>query len=122
MGILKKYIGLLGLSVCMVACADRDLQVTCDNPIPESQATFDDVYVLFTDSGAKGCAGCHSTSNPTAGYDLSSPSTVYDALSNQFDRVYAQVVSGNMPKDGTRWSSDDIDVLRSWYCYGGFFD
>lgn len=108
------------------SCGDSNLSADCNNLLPPAQATFSDVYSLFTSgSSEESCDNCHSTSNPTAHYDLSTKPAVYDALSTHFDIIYAQVASGSMPPEdegGSDWSTSQLQTLSSWHCYGGFYD
>jgi hypothetical protein len=118
-----RIIFLIAIIFAMNSCGDPDLTANCDNLLPASQAQFSDVYALFTASGDKSCDGCHSTAHPSRNYDLQSRPGVYDALTNHFDIVYAQIASGSMPpEDETTWSSSDLKTLSTWYCNGGFYD
>jgi len=45
---------------------------------------------------------------------------VYDEFSHRPEKFYAVLASGIMPEEGTRWSDDDLKLLRSWYCTGAF--
>ncbi|MCB1197944.1 MAG: hypothetical protein KDK51_06185 [Deltaproteobacteria bacterium] len=113
---------LLLVVLLFYACGDSDLRVQCDNLLPSAQTKFIDVYALLSSSGPSGCATCHAPSNPNANYDFLTKPGVYEALSNHFDVVYAQIASGRMPEDGTPWSESNIQILRSWYCYGGPYE
>lgn len=119
---MLKHIILLLIILTTVSCGDPELSADCGDALPASQVQFSDVYSLFTASGDKSCDGCHSTSRPAYNYDLQSRPGVYDALTNHFDIVYAQIASGEMPEDGDEWSASDLRTLRSWYCNGGFYE
>jgi hypothetical protein len=109
----------LAFAALVVGCGNAHEKVTCDDVGP---ADFKAVAQLVTSATAKGCARCHNTRTPVYGYNFEGPAVSWDALVNRMDSVYAQLASGEMPKDGERWSEADLRVLRSWYCHGGFYE
>ncbi len=105
----------------VAACGAGD-GLTCDDLLPPSQATYPSVAALVVGPGPKSCSACHSVESPVYGYDFSGPGVSYEALTTHMPLIYADVASGRMPKAGQRWSDADLQLLRSWYCQGAFYE
>lgn len=97
-------------------------RVNCEDLVPPQAARYQAVSEMFTATDAKGCARCHNTREPVFGLNFEGPAVTFDALTTRFDVVYDQLESGGMPKDGVRWSRDDLAILRSWYCQGAAYE
>jgi uncharacterized membrane protein len=103
----------------LAACGDAHEQMSCDDLLPASEATFSQLQALVTSRG-KGCSSsdCHGSEEAAKGYRLDEPSLIYDEFTNRIDSVYAEVASGSMPEGGRRWSDADLQLVRTWYCNG----
>lgn len=114
--VVSAVLGVLSLAACgqahLLEC--RDLSA--------DPASFEDVRSRIVDIGAKSCSRCHNTTTPIYGYNFEGPGVTYDALTTRMEPIYESLVSGRMPKDGARWTEDDLRILRSWYCNGAFYD
>lgn len=110
-------IAAIALPGCVGAAEDT---IDCSDLLPASEASFSDIEALVL-SGNKGCAAsiCHGSEQAEHGYRLDERSLIYDAFTTHIDIMYAQVASGSMPEDGTRWSDEDLQLVRTWYCNGG---
>ncbi len=99
-------------------------------PLVSTTISFSkDILRIFTNNGAKTCArsGCHSGSRPAAGIDLQA-GVAYDDIVNVDDlilpgdpdnsRLFQQVDSGRMPRNGGKLADADIERLRQWIADG----
>ncbi len=119
----RTTVSCLFLVILFLGCTgDPNETINCDNLAPPAASSFSAVTALVTSSGSKGCSSCHNTTTPIYGFNFEGPAVAYDALMTKMDIIYPQVASGKMPQNGTRWSSQDLQTLRSWYCYGGFYE
>jgi len=112
-----------GLLAPTAGCGSEAVgHTTCDDLLPVDEARFDALFDLVSGPGSKSCSGCHNTRSPLWGYNFEGRGTAYDALANKMHLIYPQVVSGTMPQNGTAWDEADLQLLRSWYCYGATYD
>ncbi len=108
----------------VVACAEpTQTTLRCHDLSPAGTAGFTALFGLVAAAGeAKSCSDCHNARTPIHGYDFEGKAAAYDALSTKAKIVYAQVASGNMPKVGEPWDEADLQLYRTWYCDGAFYD
>jgi hypothetical protein len=106
------------LAACYEPPSER---LECDDVLPASSYDFTQIQALVQDR-EKGCQGseCHGADGQEVGIRLDEPALVYDEFSHRPEKFYAVLASGFMPDEGTRWSEDDLRLLRSWYCNGAF--
>ena len=111
----------LGAALVPSCVAPADNTINCDNIRTPEEARFSDIEALVALPG-KGCAAadCHGDEEANGGYRFDERSLIYDAFTAHIDAVYGQVASGKMPEEGTRWSDDDLELVRSWYCNGSY--
>jgi hypothetical protein len=109
-----------GLAGCYAFTPDSET-LSCDDVLPAGEADFGDIVALVDDN-QKGCtaAPCHSAESQTEGFRLDTSELVYDELSTRPEVFYSILAAGEMPEGGTRWSENDLALLRSWYCDGAF--
>jgi len=106
----------------LTACGPGADEIDCHDLLPRNEVRYAALATLITTPGPKACSPCHNTRTPVAGYDFEAPGITYDALTTKADIVYGQVASGRMPKTGVAWDESDLQLLRSWYCYGAPYD
>ncbi len=109
------------LLVCSCGSAAHDT-LTCTNLLPVEQVSYKALASLVVGPGPKACSTCHNARTPVYGYDFEGPGVAYDALSTKAEIIYADVASGAMPKAGATWSVLDLQLFRSWYCYGAAYE
>lgn len=110
------------VAAALTAACGADHALECKDLLPAGSVSFRDVTARVIEGGSKSCALCHNTATPIYGYNFELPGVAYDALTNHMAPIYRQLASGRMPKDGTRWTEDDLRVLRTWYCDGAFYE
>jgi hypothetical protein len=96
-------------------------RLSCDDVLPAGTYEFAQLQALVQDPD-KGCLSseCHSAKAQEEGIRLDTEGLVYDEFSQRPEKFYAVLASGIMPEEGTRWSDDDLQLFRSWYCTGAF--
>ena len=96
-------------------------RLSCDDVLPAGTYDFSRIQALVQDPD-KGCLAseCHNAKTQEEGIRLDTEDLVYDEFSHRPEKFYAVLASGIMPDEGTRWSDDDLKLLRSWYCTGAF--
>lgn len=114
--------GLLIACALLLGSCGRDELLVCTDLLPPGTARFADVRALTVDVNDKSCSRCHNTTNPIYGLNFEGPGVAYDALTTHMPAIYDQLALGKMPAQGTRWSADDLRVLRSWYCQGAIYE
>jgi hypothetical protein len=119
-----KQLVLYGLLVVALACCGRDEnQINCDDLLPPEQTSYHALALIITDKhDDRNCAECHNGSSPMFGLDLETPQSTYFTLRDRIDRIYASVASGSMPDEGQTWGDEELQLMRSWYCRGAFYD
>jgi hypothetical protein len=105
-----------------VGCAaPSDDSLSCDD-VSTSPVSYSELARLVVGPGDKSCSGCHNSTTAIDGYNFETPALAYDALSRKAHIVYGEVASGRMPDVGETWSEVDLQLLRSWYCQGAFYE
>jgi hypothetical protein len=116
--VLKRVLRLALGAAMLAGCGSRT-DFHCNDLVAPEQATFTQVKALVVDQrAATSCSNCHYSDFPVKGLDFLDPGNAYDGLTRRRNVVYEQVASGEMPKDGPPWEADELQILRSWYCYG----
>jgi hypothetical protein len=104
----------------LTACGSAHV-LECKDLSPEA-VSFQDVSARIVDIGPQACSRCHNTTTPVYGYNFEGPGVAYDALTTRMEPIYESLASGSMPQDGTRWTEEDLRILRTWYCNGAFYE
>jgi|SRR5688572_13730528 len=115
----------LAASALASACfAPESERLSCDDVLPAGTADFRQIQALMMldQEGSKGCANepCHNANTQRKGLRLDTPELVYEEVSQRPELFYEILASGVMPEHGERWTEEELQVLRSWYCDGAF--
>jgi hypothetical protein len=118
---MRRIVFLAALAIC--ACGRDESLIDCDDLLPAEETSYRELALIITsEADPRNCAQCHQGDAPTYGLNLETPQSAYFTLRDRIDRVYANVATGEMPKDGLAWGDAELRLLRSWYCRGAFYD
>ena len=95
-----------------------EVELACEDILSAEETRFADVSAFLVGY----CGMCHNTVNPVYGYDFSTPKTAYFSASYKPEKIYEQMVTGQMPPGGTLVDDEFLRIFRSWYCRGGLYD
>jgi hypothetical protein len=117
------FIAVFALGPLVGSCGPRTPNsLRCTDLLPAEQAVFSRVAELFVTPSPTGCSNCHNTLAPVRGYNFEGPGVTYDSLLTKIDPIYVQLSTAAMPKDGVAWTDPQLQLVRSWYCYGASYD
>lgn len=121
--------------------ADGEFRIplgTCAD-VPGPTVNFGDVYSILSlpaGAGSKGCAGCHSLTPNSGGWNLGTTQTqAYNNITtlsglsgkrlitpnNINDSniiVRMSLIFGAEPRNGTLWNNTELQTIKRWVCQG----
>jgi len=108
--------------LCVSCLPPKAERLNCDDLLEPAQVQYSTLQAQISGQGEKGCAfpACHGAEVANHGIRFDDAGSTYDALTSRIDDIYGQLAAGTMPRGATRWEASDLQLLRSWYCYGSF--
>ncbi len=111
---------LIVASACLFSCKKDNLISNPTQPLPDVVSFNQHIIPIFNASCVS--SGCHSGGSPAAGLNLSSSLAYFQLFSkHQIDTVnvnlsnlYIETASGAMPKQASKLSNYNINLIQKW--------
>jgi hypothetical protein len=110
-------IGLIFTKIVFVSCVKEKVPIPIITTTPSDPNCPDTVHYSSTINQIMidNCTGCHNTSNPMGGFDLSNYAGVSQNTSAVLNSVLA---TGNMPQGNDKLPDSTVQKIKCWINQG----